>query len=606
MIYVGIDFGHGETTVSRVPGYNGAPVSQIALTNTNNAANKKIISALCKQNGNWSLVYNPSMYNSEELREGFKAMVKCSDGKSKCMSEKDQESMREFARLIFQTILDNDNELEYRSHDDKNFVLGIACPSNWVKVHPEAQTDYVDFFRKECGIPVDFCIKESDAAFFTKFYNQQYRPDDNVFVIDLGSSTIDFTTYANGKCNLNCCGGSNLGAHQIEEALVNAITHTGNNRENIQRVNNHRQQTGWEGNCLAGLLLYTRFTKEQYYNDQKPGTRAEYEDFSIGLPFGALASKWKGDMWEYCIKFIVNHDEYRNIVQPYMLSIREELQNAKIKLYQNGIHPNRVLLSGGACRMPFIQDYARDIFQVKVDIDPQPECVVSNGIALYAKAQAETEGNVIKLLSKIDYSELYKNADQEAIYDATQEFFPAVLNDIKENTKALTAREMFVEIANFFYNLNSANEKYTEILNRRIHEYVNSMIASHIHNTIKEVYNLDIDTSDINIKVEAQVMDYPVEFFTEGYAGEKIMTILKDATGPHIITSFDIDKPRTSYERSTIVQKCKENLCVRDPFNTGYKQEDLDLIAGEIKCQCLSEALRVLCDKQLFEATFKQ
>ena len=52
MIYVGIDFRHGETTVSRVPGYNGAPVSQIALTNTNNAANKKIISALCKQNGN--------------------------------------------------------------------------------------------------------------------------------------------------------------------------------------------------------------------------------------------------------------------------------------------------------------------------------------------------------------------------------------------------------------------------------------------------------------------------------------------------------------------------------------------------------------------------
>ena len=40
MIYIGIDFGHGETTVSRVPGYNGLPVSQIALTNTNNAANK--------------------------------------------------------------------------------------------------------------------------------------------------------------------------------------------------------------------------------------------------------------------------------------------------------------------------------------------------------------------------------------------------------------------------------------------------------------------------------------------------------------------------------------------------------------------------------------
>ena len=50
MYFVGIDFGHGETTVSRVPGYNGAPVSQIAIKPSNNNEGKKIVSAVCRRN----------------------------------------------------------------------------------------------------------------------------------------------------------------------------------------------------------------------------------------------------------------------------------------------------------------------------------------------------------------------------------------------------------------------------------------------------------------------------------------------------------------------------------------------------------------------------
>ena len=73
--FVGIDFGHGETTVSRVPGYNGMPVSQIPLTTGTNVADKKVISAICKRGGEWSLVLSGLDYKSDELREGFKGMI---------------------------------------------------------------------------------------------------------------------------------------------------------------------------------------------------------------------------------------------------------------------------------------------------------------------------------------------------------------------------------------------------------------------------------------------------------------------------------------------------------------------------------------------------
>ena len=224
MYFVGIDFGHGETTVSRVPGYNGAPVSQIAIKPSNNNEGKKIVSAVCRRNNKWSLVYGTEDYKLEDIREGFK-------GRISQMSERDKESMREFAKLIFATILKNDTDLEYHSPDDKNFELGIACPSDWVRVDSNSQQEYLNFFRYECGLPVDHCIKESDAAFFTKFSG--YASNDKVFVIDLGSSTIDFTTYSDSKCISSCCWGANLGAHRIEDALKPHIYRFDKNKENV-------------------------------------------------------------------------------------------------------------------------------------------------------------------------------------------------------------------------------------------------------------------------------------------------------------------------------------------------------------------------------------
>ena len=154
-----------------------------------------------QKDGEWLLVYESQDYRRDDVRDGFK-------GRISKMSDRDKESMREFAKLIFKTILENDTDLQYTSEDDKNFELGIACPSDWVREDPNAQQEYLDFFRNECGLPVDHCIKESDAEFFTKF--EKYGQNDNVFVIDLGSSTIDFTTYSGSKCISSCCWGAIL------------------------------------------------------------------------------------------------------------------------------------------------------------------------------------------------------------------------------------------------------------------------------------------------------------------------------------------------------------------------------------------------------------
>ena len=295
MYYIGIDFGHGETTVSRAPGYNGAPVSHIAIRTANNNEGKKIVSAVCKKNGTWSLVYGPQDYRRDDIREGFK-------GRISKMTDRDKESMREFAKLIFNTILENDTDLQYESVDNKNFELGIACPSDWVREDPNAQQEYLDFFRNECGLPVDHCIKESDAAFFTKF--NKYDKNDKVFVIDLGSSTIDFTTYAGAKCITSCCWGANLGAHLIEDALMPYILQSGMNTKNIKTLKDFKTARGYFGDVESAISLFVRGEKENYYSSQQ-------DEYSVCLKYDDLTPGWTGQKWDVCLGYSVSKEDFR-------------------------------------------------------------------------------------------------------------------------------------------------------------------------------------------------------------------------------------------------------------------------------------------------------
>lgn len=80
--------------------------------------------------------------------------------------------------------------MRYNSPNDKNFELGIACPFGWVRENPNAQQEYLDFFRNECGVPIDFCMIENDATSYSQ--GERFNVDGTVLVIDIGTSVIDF------------------------------------------------------------------------------------------------------------------------------------------------------------------------------------------------------------------------------------------------------------------------------------------------------------------------------------------------------------------------------------------------------------------------------
>ena len=587
MYYIGIDFGHGETTVSRVPGYNREVVSQIALKNTNHSADKKIISAIYQYEGYWAFMGG---IGDPDLRKGFKGRV------SK-MSERDRESMREFAKLVFNKILEqNKDELDYKSIEDKNFVLGIACPSGWEKEDPNAQNEYLEFFRNECGLPVDLCIKESDAAFFSKFDRYRENVDENVFVIDLGSSTIDFTAYSNGKC-VQSWGNTELGAHIIEDLLLADIKRIEKNKKSIEKLEEYRASIGY-GSCEEGLSLWARIQKEYFFTNER--------NIIINLPFGEVVSKLPKDKrLETCIMYQIDRDEFNHMINSYMVSLYQELNNAKERLDQHGILPTKVLLSGGACRMPFIQKYTRDIFGCRVDIDPQPECVVSNGIALYAQAQDESWKDVEDSLNKVNFEDLYIEADRNATHEVAKKLFPKVFKEI-EKQEEINCSEIYNKIVDFFLGLNSYNVEYVKSFNSSLNSYLNDKIYNYIYSALEKKFNIKIEKSDVNIIVSAQILSYPREYFLPEHNGHFIIyDLLKKATGPHIFSPFDELKNRDKNEKYHIKRLCEEKLCVGDPFGIGYNNEHLKEATNSIKEQCLLEAKKIFISKQLFQTTFK-
>ena len=462
MYFVGINIGQDVTTVSRSPGYNGAPVSQIALKPANNNEGKKIVSAVCRKNNQWSLVYGKQDYKLEDIREGFK-------GRISKMTARDKESMREFAKLIFATILKNDTDLEYNSPDDKNFELGIACPSDWIREDANSQQEYLNFFREECGVPVDFCMKEDDAIYYSRC--ERFNVDDSVLVIDIGTSVIDFSTYVKSKCVNECCWGINLGTHHIVDALLGHILKDSNNAENLQKLKEFRNFIGFDGDILAELSLYVQTEVEEFFLEER-------DSFTLFLTYDELTPRWPD--WNYAIIFHASKDEFYKIISSYTSAVTNALSNTKNRLEQNRITPNRILLSGDESSMAFIREYAEQIFGVEVDIDPQLEWSISNGIALYMyhdsmfldKFLAELNLGLIGItVLNIDYQKI-----DMAIGHALRKSLPYYIDSSSIDSK----RNL-----NISSHLFLSNKDVNSILEERIMKYAIKVFREHMYFDVK-------------------------------------------------------------------------------------------------------------------------
>lgn len=551
--YVGIDFGHGETSVSRVPGTNGEPVSRIPLRISGDFRYQKVFSAICRDdNGKWQFVGSEDDLKRKDVKEGFKGMIHN-------LSADKREALREFAKLVFEAILDNDKDLEYDPETgEANFVICIANPSDWRRQNSENPKEYLTFFQEEAGIrPAKMCINESDAAFYTKF--KGYTPLDKVFVIDLGSSTIDFTTYQNTICNRDCCWGRPFGAHIVEEKLVEygytKAEEKENNTEGMLLVTRERERLNY-GSAESALSLLARFAKEAYFTacNQNYGNEGTY---TLDVKVFRLVPDWK-KKGQTAFSVIIDTPEVNNIIKDYISALSYALSEAVEKLGNYGISPNKVLLSGGASRMPFVKDLTEKAFpNAEIIRDNYPEWVVSDGAALYAKVHfkaIEDRNKLQKEFSDWASAHLEEKLESTAI---------STFNSILKETLRSGLEYKYIQNSNGSLNeLENVSRALLEGITKTIEfkskadrafvAVVDSFIKEKLEEIIKLNYNKSVKITENFIDPGETFNDVVVKTdFLHDYIGQianQLCNTIFEGVG-----SLDWCKPRSSDKRHAIM-----------------------------------------------------
>ena len=596
---VRIDFGNGETSAWCTPINDNTPNTQssgsVRLMNANAPGERKIRTAIrLTKDGRFSTTETGAVLI--DLKSKISAL-----------DEQKKSAYKAFIKDIYKRIIVNNPHLVDNGNGDSNFYICIASPTKW---NEEDQQEYIRFFNNaltEFHQEVLWVINESDAAYFA------HRDDNkNVLVVDFGSSTIDYTLISHGmKVSDDKWSNDYLGAREIERAMLESYRTFPNSNFQQAKLATEQvlRQTGNSFYDVRATLEYElRKEKERAYTNYNPNNPRRPYDYKFSYDFYEETGEMIFDDDQYYFKHKGFFRGENGVCEAYIKAVRDDFAELKQKIQRSGIaNIDNIILSGGACIMGWVQEEIIKVFgtNVRIILDTDPEYVVSKGIALYAKAQMQALVKLQNTLRSIDFRETYKQADLKATLLATEELFPPILNEI-EGSSDLTCNEIFLKIANFFYGLNSLNEDYKILLTKCINDELTIKISSYIKSAIKDVFSIEVDTSDVKSHIDVQVMNFKEEFFTEGNGGRIIYELLADATGPHIFTDFDPEKRRSIDVRRDIVRKCKSKFFTSDPFGVGYEEDDLNTIAEEVKAISINEAEKVFYKKQLFSTTFKR
>lgn len=381
---IGIDFGAGETSASYYDLFGhqtaqGAPrLHRLSIVKTGDVY--KVCSAIRRVADKWRLVTDPADFRCSDLRIDFKKAPHD-------MSPSQRKTNMCFWNLVFDSIIDKNNNpfLTYdKATHEKNFYLLVARPSFWTV---QDASQYVSMMR-EAGLPVDYIVKESDAA-LVKWANKAVLGN-NTLVIDCGSSTIDITLNCDGKCYDGPLFDIEppAGAHRVEDLLYSHFCLDPLFVSECKEVSDYLSNIESELKLENAIKLCLRNVKETYYSNSP-------EEVYFSLKKRPFTNE-SGDI----LDIYLTKEEFEDIVSTYFYELRRFFTNVRDKLQSSNVLPTSIILSGGASRMPLVKKILSDIFGLNEEENTlfhdknEADFVVSDGLALYLKDSISFSTNV--------------------------------------------------------------------------------------------------------------------------------------------------------------------------------------------------------------------
>ena len=353
--FLGYDLGHGETAIGRA--HSGSHREPEILEYH---GERTFVSAVAK--------------TGRDVRIGAEAVnlaaLKPQIGKTKriWVKFKSRDLNRDevkvptqlFTKELFKGLTD---EAQIQGPSKSRFIVG--CPSGW---SGEDREIYADVFR-EAGLKTCRVVPESRAALMTALeqgYLSLEAARDSVLIVDIGSSTTDFT-YCRDM-NAEDVGHNFLGSGLLDRLIYDRNLARQKSRKQIEKLIAKYPQ------YQPIMEYWCRLAKEQYFNGSDVPVetihrlpiaggvlfeiRIDKEDAKtiLSQPIAALNGFSWPQAFDYALKETLD-----------MLGERA---------------PNTVLLTGGASRLPLVAPAAKKAFPNSTVVrGAEPEFAIARGLA---------------------------------------------------------------------------------------------------------------------------------------------------------------------------------------------------------------------------------
>jgi len=356
---IGFDLGHGETAVAK------AKVDSIETPEMLEINHKKSqITAIGWHSELGTLVGEQALIQAgvTQLQIGFKQKPN-NDLNSR-------QTIRSFLAAYYHLLKDSK---QIETGGASNFYVG--CPSGWTNGEREEYQQLL----KESGIELLSVVPESRAAMMQA--REAGKLDygelkSAILIIDIGSSTTDFTLVKSLSEVPLDFGRNSLGASLIDKAIF-ARTLANHEQKPVleevfEKYPHHRFRC--ELQCRRAKEDY--FSNKQLYSDPQSFARG-FESITPQIYFIPQVNQ---PIMEEVLNRPLPELEHKSWVQAF----REAVSEAKYKLKTQGIVPKVVLMTGGASRMQFTRQICEEFFvepETQVRPDPEPERCIAMGLA---------------------------------------------------------------------------------------------------------------------------------------------------------------------------------------------------------------------------------
>ncbi len=334
-----------------------------------------------------------------------------------------RQAITRFVGRVFHLLVD-----ERKLRGDETTLVVIGCPSGW---EPAARLGYEQLLRG-AGIKNIKLTAESRAAFVAAKEEGRLGLSrsvllGSVLIIDIGSSTTDFTAVLGLKERYIDFGDNRLGASLIEQSLLERTLAKHARRTELDDL--FRRDPSWCARCE----LRCRKVKEMYFTREAQlengDAVADVERISTGFHFDVELSR--SEMQNVLAQALPTlHD------RSWPDAFREDLLCAKQRLAANP--PKLILLTGGASRMGFVLRICEEEFpEARIVRGAEPEFTIARGLAWAGR---------IDLKTAAFREELQALVESGAIIHAVKEKVPDLYSEVAGGLASIIPDKFIVPI----------------------------------------------------------------------------------------------------------------------------------------------------------------